>query len=45
MQQQQYSEEEIFAINLEQYECFTFTDDDGNTIYLYDRIREDQEDH
>jgi hypothetical protein len=40
MQQQQYSEEEIFSINLEEnYECFIFTDDDGNTIYLYDRIR------
>jgi len=39
--QQQYSEEEIFGIDLEKnYECFTFTDDDGNTIYLYDRKRE-----
>ena len=39
MQKQQYSEEELFGINLEEnYECHTFTDDDGNVVYLYDRI-------
>jgi len=41
MQTKQYSEEELFGINLEEnYECFTFTHEDGSTIYLYDRIRE-----
>jgi len=40
--QQQYSEEEIFGINLDKnYECFGFIDDEGNSIYFYDRIRDD----
>lgn len=39
---QQDSEEEMFLLDLDKnYQCFTFTNQDGNTIYLYDRIRDD----
>ena len=42
MQNQQYSEEELFGIDLDNnYDCFTFTNDDGSTIYLYDRKHDD----
>jgi len=43
MQEQQYSEEELFGIHLdEHYTCHTLISDEGNNIYLYDRIKDDQ---
>jgi hypothetical protein len=40
--QEQYSDEEAFCIDLDNnYECYTFTNQDGSTIYLYDRKHDD----